>query len=59
MLVKFTDDVKLPKSDLCVVGAGPVGIALALACEANGLSVLLVEFGRRRAELIFKGIVAS
>src|SRR5262249_33564334 len=51
MLVKFTDDVKLPTSDLCVVGAGPVGIALAFACEANGLSVLLVESGGEEPSL--------
>jgi choline dehydrogenase-like flavoprotein len=48
MLVKFDADVKLPNFDICVVGAGPVGIALALACEANGLSVLLVESGGLR-----------
>src|SRR5580700_5409446 len=31
--------------DVCVVGAGPVGITLALECEAAGLSVLLMEAG--------------
>jgi hypothetical protein len=45
MLLKFHADVKLPNFDVCVVGAGPVGIALALACEANGQSVLLIESG--------------
>ncbi len=31
--------------DVCVVGAGPVGLTLALECEAAGLSVLLIEAG--------------
>jgi choline dehydrogenase-like flavoprotein len=31
--------------DVCVVGAGPVGITVALECEAAGLSVLLIEAG--------------
>ena len=35
--------------DVCVVGAGPLGIALALACRANGLSVLLLESGTEDA----------
>lgn len=32
--------------DVCVVGAGPSGIALALAAQARGLKVLLLEAGR-------------
>jgi aryl-alcohol dehydrogenase-like predicted oxidoreductase len=35
--------------DVCVVGAGPLGIALALACRARGLSVLLLESGTEDA----------
>jgi choline dehydrogenase-like flavoprotein len=35
----------IPAMDITIVGAGPVGIALALACEDRGLSVLLVESG--------------
>lgn len=31
--------------DLCVVGAGAAGLALALTCHAQGLSVLIVEQG--------------
>lgn len=31
--------------DVCIVGSGPVGIALALECERHGLSVLLLESG--------------
>jgi hypothetical protein len=34
-----------PQYDVCVVGAGPVGLTLALECEAAGLSVLLIEAG--------------
>lgn len=36
--------------DVCVVGAGPVGIALALECESAGLSVLLLEAGGHGAK---------
>lgn len=32
--------------DVCIVGAGPVGLALALEAEALGLSVLLLESGQ-------------
>lgn len=32
--------------DLCVVGAGPVGLSLALAAQARGLRVLVLEAGR-------------
>jgi choline dehydrogenase-like flavoprotein len=32
--------------DVCVVGAGPVGLTVALECEAAGLSVLLLEAGQ-------------
>ena len=36
--------------DVCVVGSGPVGIALALELERLGRSVLLLESGGDRAE---------
>ena len=32
--------------DVCIVGAGPVGLALALEAEALGLQVLLLESGQ-------------
>lgn len=35
--------------DVCVVGAGPVGLTVALECEATGLSVLLVEAGQAKS----------
>src|SRR5712664_3341035 len=34
-----------PVYDVCVVGAGPIGLTVALECEAAGLSVLLLEAG--------------
>ncbi|WJR81770.1 FAD-dependent oxidoreductase [Bradyrhizobium sp. NP1] len=34
-----------PIFDICVIGAGPVGLTVALECEAAGLSVLLVDAG--------------
>lgn len=34
--------------DICIVGTGPAGIALALACERHGLKVLALEAGGRK-----------
>ena len=31
--------------DVCIIGAGPIGLALALECERSGLSVLALEAG--------------
>lgn len=45
MLKFFNKDEVFEKYDILVVGAGPVGIALALACEEKGHSVLLLESG--------------
>jgi choline dehydrogenase-like flavoprotein len=50
MLIPFSSKTEIPESDVCVVGAGPVGIALALACERHGLSVLLLESGREQPD---------
>lgn len=38
------------EADVCIVGAGAAGIALALRLDACGLRVLLLEAGGRRAE---------
>jgi choline dehydrogenase-like flavoprotein len=35
---------------ICIVGAGPVGIALALECEKHGLSVIVIEAGDLRPD---------
>ncbi len=45
MLIPFSQLSELPACDVCVVGAGPVGIALAQGCAREGLSVLLLESG--------------
>nr|WP_050780982.1 FAD-dependent oxidoreductase [Bradyrhizobium sp. ORS 278] len=45
MLIDFSNHNVIEDYDVCVVGAGPVGIALAIACEDRGLSVLVVESG--------------
>jgi choline dehydrogenase-like flavoprotein len=45
MLIPFSSASEIPACDICVVGAGPVGIALALACARRGLTVLLLESG--------------
>lgn len=44
MIVKNADD-NAPKADICVVGAGPVGLALASSLEKRGKSVLLLDAG--------------
>ncbi len=51
------------RADVCVVGAGPAGIALALALSGRGLSVLLLEAGRRPqdplAQALYEGELAN
>lgn len=36
--------------DVCIVGAGPVGISLAVELERAGFSVLLLESGQKKAD---------
>lgn len=40
---------ELPKDgrsfDVCIAGAGPAGLAVALECEARGLSIIVIEAG--------------
>jgi choline dehydrogenase-like flavoprotein len=50
MLTVFSIGAEIPDCQVCVVGAGPVGIALALACEERGMSVLVLESGREQPE---------
>jgi choline dehydrogenase-like flavoprotein len=50
MLTSFARHDTIPDCDVCVVGAGPVGIALALACEQNGMSVLVLESGHEQPD---------
>ncbi|MFY8102912.1 MAG: FAD-dependent oxidoreductase, partial [Ramlibacter sp.] len=49
-------------ADVCVVGAGPAGITLALALEGHGLRVLLLEAGRdpgdAAAQALYEGELA-
>lgn len=47
-MIRTFDGVSVPTPhDVCIVGAGPVGIALAIACEAHGLRTLVLESGQR------------
>lgn len=45
MVVAFEFPPTERRTDVCIVGAGPAGIALALQCETRGLSVCLVDAG--------------
>jgi len=51
------------EADVCIVGGGPAGIALALSLADTGLSVLLLEAGRKsqdkQAQALYQGEVAS
>jgi choline dehydrogenase-like flavoprotein len=44
-MIAGNENTDLPVADVCVIGAGPVGLALALKCEKLGLSVVLLEAG--------------
>lgn len=45
MLERYRAGMELAPHDVCVVGAGPVGLAAALGCARRGLKVLLLESG--------------
>jgi choline dehydrogenase-like flavoprotein len=49
MMIKGLQGLDGSTQDICVVGAGPVGIALALELARRGRSVLLLESGDLRA----------
>ena len=59
MLKSFADAGEPGQCDVCVVGAGPVGIALALACEQRGLSVLLLESGHEERDAFAASLTAG
>jgi choline dehydrogenase-like flavoprotein len=59
MLTSFTRHDKIPDCDVCVVGAGPVGIALALACEQYGMSVLVLESGQEQPDRFAAALTAG
>jgi choline dehydrogenase-like flavoprotein len=46
-------------ADVCVVGAGPAGIALTLALAERGLSVLLLEAGRMQTDPATQALYAG
>mgnify|MGYP003635312964 FL=1 len=45
MIVTFEEFRGFPDADICVVGSGPIGLALAHACVKRGLKVLMLESG--------------
>jgi len=45
-----TDGTVLLRADICIVGAGPAGITVALALADAGVRVLLLESGGRRPD---------
>lgn len=59
MLIPFSTADQIPDCDVCVVGAGPVGIALALACERQGLSVLVLESGQEGSDRLAATLTAG
>ncbi|HYR26734.1 MAG TPA: lycopene cyclase family protein, partial [Aquabacterium sp.] len=48
---RFVEPDQQFRCDLCVVGAGPAGIALVDRLRKSGLSVILVESGGFNLEL--------
>lgn len=38
------------EADVCIVGAGPAGLALAAALQSSGLAVVLIESGRHNRD---------
>jgi GMC oxidoreductase/FAD dependent oxidoreductase len=50
MIYETFDGLTDVSHDVCIVGAGPVGISLAVELNLLGLSVLLLESGRKTAD---------
>ncbi len=59
MLATFSSRADIPDCDVCIVGAGPIGIALALACENFGMSVLVLESGRESPDPFSTALTAG
>lgn len=45
-----------PRPDICIVGAGPAGIALALELESSGKQILLIEAGDLSYDVATQGL---
>jgi choline dehydrogenase-like flavoprotein len=52
-------DRQLLQADLCIVGAGAAGIAMALELAGTGIEVLLLESGGRREEIDTQALYAG
>jgi choline dehydrogenase-like flavoprotein len=52
MVIREHKGVDKPMRDVCVVGAGPVGISLAVRLQELGLSVLLLESGGETSDTV-------
>jgi len=50
MIYETFDGLADISHDVCIVGAGPVGISLAVELSSLGCKVLLLESGRRKAD---------
>jgi hypothetical protein len=64
MIYETLDGLTDVSYDVCIVGAGPVGISLAVELNRLGLSVLLLESGRKAGdayiqELSYAEIISS
>src|SRR5215831_5974203 len=56
MFGSFSELSSLANCDVCIVGSGPAGISVALACQERGLSVLLLESGKEKVDAFYAGL---
>jgi pyruvate/2-oxoglutarate dehydrogenase complex dihydrolipoamide dehydrogenase (E3) component len=59
IVAKFTHDRQEIRPDICVIGAGPGGLAAAAAAAAFGVNVVLVEKGRMGGDNLNSGSLPS